>query len=132
MNTLSPPDPEGCFPRRSSDGRIPDYTYSDDFSYYAAGVPSTVNGFLLQKDRETVFPSTLTSTTVNTTHRIPTTKPSWTSTSGITAPWPVHRSNSGPYLDFTAQYDRILVAMNEPLMAESGVDTAAFQAAWRS
>ena len=32
------------------------YTYSDDFSYYAAGVPSTVNGFLLQKDMETVFP----------------------------------------------------------------------------
>lgn len=32
------------------------YTYSDDFSYYAAGVPSTVNGFLLQKDMEHVHP----------------------------------------------------------------------------
>lgn len=44
------PDPEGCFP----DGVLTDgyqtYTYSDDFSYYAAGVPSTVNGFLLQND----------------------------------------------------------------------------------
>ena len=47
------PEPEGCFP----DGVLTDgfqtYTYSDDFSYYAAGVPSTVNGFLLQKDMET-------------------------------------------------------------------------------
>ena len=53
------PDPEGCF----SDGVLTEgyqtYTYSDDFSYYAAGVPSTVNGFLLQKDMETVFPLSL-------------------------------------------------------------------------
>ena len=50
------PDPEGCFPDGVLTEGYQTYTYSDDFSYYAAGVPSTVNGFLLQKDMETVFP----------------------------------------------------------------------------
>lgn len=49
------PNPVNCF----EDGILTEgyqtYTYSDDFSYYAAGVPSTVNGFLLQQDMETVF-----------------------------------------------------------------------------
>ena len=56
MNTPTPPDPEGCFPDGVLTEGYQTYTYSDDFSYYAAGVPSTVNGFLLQKDMETVFP----------------------------------------------------------------------------
>ena len=42
------PDPEGCFPDGVLTEGYQTYTYSDDFSYYAAGVPSTVNGFLLQ------------------------------------------------------------------------------------
>ena len=50
------PDPEGCFPDGVLNEGYQTYTYSDDFSYYAAGVPSTVNGFLLQKDMENVFP----------------------------------------------------------------------------
>ena len=50
------PDPEGCFPDGVLTEGYQTYTYSDDFSYYAAGVPSTVNGFLLQKDMENVFP----------------------------------------------------------------------------
>lgn len=56
VNEDGAPVPENCF----KDGVLTDgyqtYTYSDDFSYYVAGVPSTVNGFLLQKDMETVFP----------------------------------------------------------------------------
>ncbi len=31
------------------------YTYSDDFSYYSAGIPSVINGFLLTDDREGVW-----------------------------------------------------------------------------
>ena len=50
------PEPENCF----EDGVLTEgyqtYTYSDDFSYYAAGVPTFINGFLLQSDMETVFP----------------------------------------------------------------------------
>lgn len=48
------PDPVGCFPDGVLTEGYQTYTYSDDFSYYAAGVPSTVNGFLLQKDMEDV------------------------------------------------------------------------------
>ena len=50
------PNPTGCFPDGILTEGYQTYTYSDDFSYYVAGVPSTVNGFLLQKDMETVFP----------------------------------------------------------------------------
>lgn len=56
VNDEPSPEPVDCFP----DGVLTDgfqtYTYSDDFSYYVAGVPSTVNGFLLDKDMEDVFP----------------------------------------------------------------------------
>lgn len=55
VNEEPSPGPVNCFP----DGVLTDgfqtYTYSDDFSYYVAGVPSTVNGFLLDKDMEDVF-----------------------------------------------------------------------------
>lgn len=50
------PKPQGCFPDGVLTEGYQTYTYSDDFSYYAAGVPSTVNGFLLQKDMEHVHP----------------------------------------------------------------------------
>ncbi len=50
------PKPVGVFPAGIKTDGYQTYTYSDDFSYYAAGVPSTINGFLLQEDMETVFP----------------------------------------------------------------------------
>lgn len=50
------PAPEGCFPEGVLTEGFPTYTYSDDFSYYIAGVPSTVNGFLLTADQADVYP----------------------------------------------------------------------------
>lgn len=50
------PVPVNCFAKGFKTEGYQTYTYSDDFSYYAAGVPSIVNGFLLTLNREDVFP----------------------------------------------------------------------------
>ena len=124
------PDPEGCFPDGVLTEGYQTYTYSDDFSYYAAGVPSTVNGFLLQKDMETVFPFYLDF--YHSQYDTPDTYNEAVMDFNIRYYGALAMyidQTPALYLDFTAQYDRILAAMNEPLMAESGVDTAAFQAA---
>ena len=124
------PDPEGCFPDGVLTEGYQTYTYSDDFSYYAAGVPSTVNGFLLQKDMETVFPFYLD--IYHSQYDTPDTYNEAVMDFNIRYYGALAMyidQTPALYLDFTAQYDRILAAMNEPLMAESGVDTAAFQAA---
>ena len=124
------PDPEGCFPDGVLTGGYQTYTYSDDFSYYAAGVPSTVNGFLLQEDMETVFPfyvdiyhsqydtpDTYNEAVMNFNLRY----------YGALAMY--IDQTPALYLDFTAQYDRVLASMDEELMAEAGVDMAAFRSA---
>ena len=124
------PDPEGCF----SDGILTEgyqtYTYSDDFSYYAAGVPSTVNGFLLQRDMETVFPfyeeiyhsqydtfDTYNEAVMDFNLKY----------YGVLAMY--IDQTPALYLDFTAQYDRILESIDERTMLGAGVDMEAFSAA---
>lgn len=124
------PEPEGCF----EDGVLTEgyqtYTYSDDFSYYAAGVPSTVNGFLLQKDMETVFPfyeeiyhsqydtpETYNEAVMNFNIRY----------YGALAMY--IDQTPALYLDFTAQYDRILTSLDEELLTRVGVDMDAYHAA---
>ena len=124
------PDPEGCFPDGVLTEGYQTYTYSDDFSYYAAGVPSTVNGFLLQKDMETVFPFYLD--IYHSQYDTPDTYNEAVMDFNIRYYGALAMyidQTPALYLDFTAQYERILAAMNENLTAESGVDTAAFQAA---
>lgn len=127
------PEPEGCF----EDGVLTEgyqtYTYSDDFSYYAAGVPSTVNGFLLQKDMETVFPfyeeiyhsqydtpETYNEAVMNFNIRY----------YGALAMY--IDQTPALYLDFTAQYDRILTSLDEELLTRVGVDMDAYHAALES
>lgn len=102
------PDPEGCF----EDGILTDgyqtYTYSDDFSYYAAGVPSTVNGFILQKDMETVFPFYVD--IYHSQYDTPDTyneKVMKFNLSYYGALAMYIDQNPALYLDFTSQYDRI-------------------------
>ncbi|MDR1203925.1 MAG: hypothetical protein LBL26_00375 [Peptococcaceae bacterium] len=56
MNEEPSPKPGNVFPEGIKTEGYQTYTYSDDFSYYAAGVPSFINGFLLQEDMKTVFP----------------------------------------------------------------------------
>lgn len=124
------PDPEGCFPDGVLTEGYQTYTYSDDFSYYAAGVPSTVNGFLLQKDMETVFPFY-----VDIYHSQYDTPDTYNEAVmdfnlkyyGALAMY--IDQTPALYLDFTAQYDRILASMDEALMAEAGVDVEAYKAA---
>lgn len=124
------PDPEGCFPDGVLTEGYQTYTYSDDFSYYAAGVPSTVNGFLLQKDMETVFPFY-----VDIYHSQYDTPDTYNEAVmdfnlkyyGALAMY--IDQTPALYLDFTAQYDRILASMDEDLMAKAGVDVEAYKAA---
>ena len=124
------PDPEGCFPDGVLTEGYQTYTYSDDFSYYAAGVPSTVNGFLLQKDMETVFPFY-----VNIYHSQYDTPSTY---NGAVMDFNLKYYGAlamyidqtpALSLDFTAQYDRILSSMDEALMAQAGVDVEAYKAA---
>ncbi|MBS5134460.1 MAG: M28 family peptidase [Oscillospiraceae bacterium] len=127
------PEPEGCF----EDGVLTEgyqtYTYSDDFSYYAAGVPSTVNGFLLQKDMETVFPfyeeiyhsqydtpDTYNEAVMNFNIRY----------YGALAMY--IDQTPALYLDFTAQYDRILASLDKELLTRVGVDMDAYHTALES
>ena len=124
------PNPENCFPDGVLTEGYQTYTYSDDFSYYVAGVPSTVNGFLLQRDMETVFPfyeeiyhsqydtyETYNEAVMNFNLNY----------YGVLAMY--IDQTPALYLDFTAQYDRILASIDEETMTAAGVDLAAFKAA---
>ena len=122
------PDPVGCFPDGVLTGGYQTYTYSDDFSYYAAGVPSTVNGFLLQEDMETVFP--FYEEIYHSQYDNPDTYNEAVMSFNIQYYGALAMyldQTPALYLDFTAQYDRILASMDEELMNEAGVDVEAFK-----
>ena len=124
------PDPVGCFPDGVLTEGYQTYTYSDDFSYYAAGVPSTVNGFLLQKDMETVFP--FYEEIYHTQYDTPDTYNEAVMNFNIQYYGALAMyidQTPALYLDFTAQYDRILNSMDEETMAAASVDVDAFKAA---
>lgn len=124
------PEPEGCF----EDGILTDgyqtYTYSDDFSYYAAGVPSTVNGFILQKDMETVFPFYVD--IYHSQYDTPDTyneKVMKFNLSYYGALAMYIDQNPALYLDFTSQYDRINDSLDRELLKSVDVDLDSFDAA---
>lgn len=124
------PDPEGCFPDGVLTEGYQTYTYSDDFSYYAAGVPSTVNGFLLQKDMENVFPFYVD--IYHSQYDTPDTYNEAVMDFNIRYYGALAMyidQTPALYLDFTAQYDRILASIDEEAMATAGVDMAAFHTA---
>jgi len=50
------PKPAGVFKDGVQTDGYQTYTYSDDFSYLIAGVPTVINGFLFTADYEDVFP----------------------------------------------------------------------------
>ena len=124
------PDPEGCFPDGVLTEGYQTYTYSDDFSYYAAGVPSTVNGFLLQKDMENAFPFYVD--IYHSQYDTPDTYNEAVMDFNIRYYGALAMyidQTPALYLDFTAQYDRILASIDEEAMAAAGVDMAAFHTA---
>lgn len=122
------PDPVGCFPDGVLTAGYQTYTYSDDFSYYAAGVPSTVNGFLLQQDMEIVFP--FYEEIYHSQYDTPDTYNEAVMDFNIQYYGALAMyidQSPALYLDFTAQYDRILASVDEETMAAAGVDMDAFR-----
>ena len=124
------PKPVGCFPDGVLTEGYQTYAYSDDFSYYAAGVPSAVNGFLLQRDMKHVFPFYIDyyHTQYDTCETY----------NGAVMDFNIKYygalamyidQNPALYLDFTAQYTRISQAMHEGVLVQAGVDTKEFRAA---
>ncbi len=122
-------EPENCFPEGVKTEGYQTYTYSDDFSYYVAGVPSTVNGFLLQEDMETVFPFYV--------ERYHSQYDDETTYDGDVMTF--HLKFYGAYviytdktpmlpLDFTAQFERLEEVLDEEVMAEVGADGAGYAA----
>ncbi len=124
------PDPSGCFKDGVKTAGYQTYTYSDDFSYYAAGVPSTVNGFLLQEDMETVFPFYVER--YHSQFDDPSTYDKDVMDFNIKfygALVSYIDKTPALYLDYTSQYDRLLAALNEEICTSAGGDAAAYKAA---
>ena len=124
------PKPEGCFPDGVLTEGYQTYTYSDDFSYYVAGVPSTVNGFLLQRDMETVFP--FYEEIYHSQYDTPDTYNEAVMEFNLKYYGALAMYiNQTPalYLDFNAQYDRILESVDTDTMTAAGVDVDAYKAA---
>ena len=122
------PDPEGCFPEGVLTEGYQTYTYSDDFSYYAAGVPSTVNGFLLQSDMETPFDFYIT--TYHSQYDNPETYNEAVMDFNIRYYGALAMyidQTPALYLDFTAQYDRLLASVDEDTMQAAGADIEGFK-----
>ncbi|NLT47502.1 MAG: M28 family peptidase, partial [Clostridiales bacterium] len=124
------PKPEGCFPDGVLTEGYQTYTYSDDFSYYAAGVPSTVNGFLLQRDMETVFPFYYNY--YHTNFDTPETYDEDVANFNLRFYGALAifiDQLPALYLDFTSQFDRLTDALDEEISAASGADVEAYKAA---
>lgn len=117
------PDPEGCFPDGVLTEGYQTYTYSDDFSYYVAGVPSTVNGFLLQKDMETVFPfyEEIYHSQYDTADTYNEAVMSFNLKYYGALALYIDRMPA-LYLDFTSQYDRIAASLDEEILKFAGVN----------
>lgn len=124
------PKPIGCFPDGVKTDGYQTYTYSDDFSYYAAGVPSTVNGFLLQEDMETVFPfyeeryhsqfddsSTYNKDVMDFNIKF------------YGALVAFIDKTPALFLDYTTQYDRLLATLDEEVCSAAGADVDGYKAA---
>lgn len=124
------PEPVGCFPDGVLTEGYQTYTYSDDFSYYVGGVPSTVNGFLLQRDMETVFPfyydyyHTNFDTPETYNENVANFNIQFYGTFAIFIDQlPAH------FLDYTSQYDRLTEALDEEICKAAGADVEAYKEA---
>ena len=124
------PKPVGCFPEGVLTEGYQTYTYSDDFSYYVAGVPSTVNGFLLQKDMETVFP--FYNNYYHTNFDTPETYNEAVANFNLEfygAMAIFVDQLPALYLDYTSQVDRLNDALDAEISTAAGADVGAYKAA---
>ncbi len=124
------PKPVNCFPEGVKTDGYQTYTYSDDFAYYAAGVPSTVNGFLLQDDMETVFPFYVDY--YHSQFDVPEIYNKDVMDFSIKfygALVSYIDKTPALFLNFTSQYDRLFEAFDEEFCFETGADSDAYIAA---
>jgi hypothetical protein len=106
------------------------YTYSDDFSYVEAGVPSTVNGFLWNKDRSDVFPfyydyyhTQFDTKAIYNVNVMDFNIKYYGALAQYIDQMPAL------YLDYTSQYDRLSKAADEKIMKAAGADYDSYEAA---
>lgn len=122
------PEPVNCFEEGVLTEGYQTYTYSDDFSYYAAGVPTFINGFLLQRDMENVFPFY-----IDIYHSQYDTPELYDADVmdfnlkyyGALALY--IDQTPALYLDFTEQYDRVMGCIDDEIMAAAGADAQALK-----
>ena len=124
------PKPVDCFPEGMLTEGYQNYTYSDDFSYYVAGVPSFVNGFLFTDSGDDVYdyyyqiyhsnydlPDTYNEAVMDFNLKY------YGAFAMFVDQMPAL------YIDYTGQYDRIMESIDEEVMAAAGVDMDAYYGA---
>lgn len=124
------PEPEGCYPEGIISDGYAQFTYSDDFSYTAAGIPSMVNGFLLTPDGEDVFDFYYT--TYHSQFDIPETYNQAVLQFNLDFYGSLAMAiDQTPALkmDFRNQYTRIGEAVDQTLCREAGADWDSFEEA---
>jgi hypothetical protein len=124
------PKPDGVFKDGIQTEGYQTYTYSDDFSYYEAGVPSVINGFLLKTDDGSVFDFyyKLYHTNYDTKD---------TYNEGVMKFNLEYYGSMGIHvdqtpaleLDYTTQYTRLKDAINADLAKDNDVDVDGYNAA---
>lgn len=122
--------PENCFPKGVKTKGYQTYTYSDDFSYYIAGVPSTVNGFLLKEDMETPFDFYIDR--YHSQFDDPSTydKDVMAFNTKFYGSFAIYTDKSPALeLNFTSQYDRLKKALSEKTATAAGADVKAYNEA---
>ncbi len=122
--------PENCFSEGVKTEGYQTYTYSDDFSYYVAGVPSTVNGFLLQEDMETPFPFYIDR--YHSQFDDPSTYDPDVMDFNIKfyGSYVIYTDKTPALqLDFTPQYDRLAAALDEEISSNAGGDVETYKTA---
>ncbi len=123
VNDEPSPKPENCFPEGVLTDGYQTYTYSDDFSYYVAGVPSTVNGFLLDKTMEEVYPFYKEIYHSNFDTKDTYNEDVFRFTIEFYGSFAIYIDQTPALqLDYTAHYDRLMDAMDEDMALAYGVD----------
>lgn len=130
VNEEPSPGPVNCFKEGVKTEGYQTYTYSDDFSYYVAGVPSTVNGFLLQEDMETVFPFYKEYYHTNFDTKDTYNEDVMRFTIEFYGSFGIYiDSTPALQLDYTSQYDRLTAAIDEEAAEANEVDLEGYKAA---
>ncbi|GAB1476508.1 hypothetical protein MASR2M70_13420 [Bacillota bacterium] len=130
VNEEPSPKPVNCFSEGILTEGYQTYTYSDDFSYYVAGVPSTVNGFLLDKEMESVFPFYREIYHTNFDTKDTYNEDVFRFTVEFYGAFGIYIDlTPALQLDFSSQYDRLLAAIDEETAKANGIDYDAYVAA---